>query len=219
MNRRMISETFSKITANLYRVRKANRESLVDEEGQPVYPITWNNDFIDLPLVIKREQRRGKLSAEEIEKLIAHAEAEWVHAVHVLSAATGMRIAEILAIDINTCLSPDCSMILVKQQVKGSRLVQYLKTDAAYRFVDLCPEAVKYLRNFVGDRKGLLFPSRKHTTPLCYGNFLKRYLTPAMTRLGIKEPGKALPRFSSISLVSACEIANRGRPSKVPAWS
>jgi integrase len=82
-----------------------------------------------------------------------------------------------------------------QQQVKGSRIVEYLKTDAAYRIVDLCPEAAEYLRKFVGDRNGLLFPSRKPTTPVCYGNFLKRYLTPAMTKLGIKEPGKACHAF------------------------
>jgi len=33
--------------------------------------------------VVKREQRREKLSAEEIEKLIANEEQKWVHAVFV----------------------------------------------------------------------------------------------------------------------------------------
>ena len=174
--------------------------------GEPVYPITWNNDFIDLPPVVRREQQRGKLSAAEIETLIADAQKQWVHAVHVLSAATGMRIAEILAIDIDTCLSPDCAMILVKQQVKRSQVVEYLKTEAAYRIVDLCPEAAEYLRKFVASRHGLLFPSRKSTTPVSYQNFRNRYLTPAMERLGMKEPGKAchaFRRFRSSVLVKS----------------
>ena len=174
---------------------KQIRESLIDDEGEPIFPITWNNDFIDLPPVVKREQRRGKVSVEEVEMLIAEAEKPWVHALFVLSAASGMRIAEILAIDIDTCLSPDCSMILVKQQVKGSKVVEYLKTEAAYRIVDLCPEAAEYLRKFVGGRKQLLFPSWKGTTPISYGNFLKRYLTPLMKKLGIKERGKAAHAF------------------------
>jgi len=174
---------------------KQIRKSLIDDEGEPIYPITWNNDFIDLPPVVKREQRREKLSAEEIEKLIASEEQKWVHAVFVLCAASGMRIAEILAIDIGTCLPPDCSMILVKQQVKASKVVEYLKTDAAHRIVDLCPEAAEYLREFVRDRKGLLFPSRKRTTPVSYKNFLKRYLTPSMKKLGVKELGKAAHAF------------------------
>jgi len=92
-------------------------------------------------------------------------------------------------------LSPDCSMILVKQQVKGSEVVAYLKTEAGYRIVDLCPELAEYLRKFVGDHKGLLFPSRKRTTPISYRSFLKRILTPSMKKLGIKEPGKAAHAF------------------------
>src|SRR6202040_3699698 len=77
----------------------------------------------------------------------------------------------------------------------SSRIVEYLKTEAAYRIVDLCPEAAEYLRNFVGDRKGFLFPSRKGTTPVSYHNFRKRYLPPAMNKLGLKEPGKACHSF------------------------
>ena len=48
----------------------------IDDEGEPIYPFTWNNDFIDLPPVVKRKQRRGKASAEEIERLIADPEKE-----------------------------------------------------------------------------------------------------------------------------------------------
>ena len=193
--KKMVGKLSPKSQRNYIGFAKQIRESLIDDEGEPIYPITWNNDFIDLPPVVKREQRRGKVSAEEIEKLIADAEREWVHAVYVLSAASGMRIAEILAIDIDTCLPPDCSMILVQQQVKGGEVVEYLKTEAAYRVVDICPEAAEYLREFAGNRKGLLFPSRKHTAPVRYKNFLDRYLTPSMEKLGIKEPGKAAHAF------------------------
>jgi integrase len=79
--------------------------------------------------------------------------------------------------------------------VKGNKIVGYLKTDAAYRIVDLCPEAAAYLRRFVADRRGLLFPSQKGTTPVSYRNFTGRYLTPVITKLGIKEPGKAAHVF------------------------
>jgi hypothetical protein len=76
----------------------------VDDEGEVVFRIAWNNAFIALPI------------------------------------------------------SPDCTMIIVRQQVKGSKTVRYLKTDAAYRVVDLCPEDAELLRKFIGDRRGLLFP-------------------------------------------------------------
>lgn len=86
-------------------------------------------------------------------------------------------------------------MIVVRQQAKGSKIVQYLKTDAAYRVVDMCPEAAVLLRKFIGDRSGLLFPSTKGTTPVSYTNLLKRHITPDFERLGIKEPGKAAHSF------------------------
>src|SRR6266404_9323617 len=100
-------------------------------------------------------------------------------------------------------LSPNCSMILVKQLVKGSKIVEYLKTEAGYRIVALCPETAEYLRKFVGDRKGSLFPSRKRTSPVSYRNFLKRHLTPSMKNLVSRSRERRLtlsvvsdPRFS-----------------------
>jgi integrase len=174
---------------------KEIRKSLVDDEGEVVFPITWNNAFIALPRINKRLQRRGKVAAQDIERLIALASKEWVWMLYVLAPATGMRIAELLAVEIEKHISPDYTMIVVRQQVKGSKIVQYLKTDAAYRVVDLCPEAAELLRKFIGDRRGLLFPSKKGTTPISYHNLLKRHITPDFEKLGIKEPGKAAHSF------------------------
>jgi hypothetical protein len=86
-------------------------------------------------------------------------------------------------------------MIHVTQQIRGGKIVQYLKTDAAFRVVDLCPEGADFLRRFIGDRKGFLFPSQKGTTPMSYDNFLDRHLTPDLVKLGLKEPGKAAHAF------------------------
>jgi len=174
---------------------KEVRKSFVDDEGDVIFPITWNNGFIGLPTINKRLQRRGKVSAHDIERLLELAAKEWVWMLYILAPATGMRIAELLAVEIEKHISPDCTMIVVRQQVKGSKIVQYLKTDAAYRVVDLCPEAAELLRNFLGDRSGLLFPSTKGTTPVSYHNLLKRHVTPDFERLGIKEPGKAAHSF------------------------
>jgi integrase len=106
-----------------------------------------------------------------------------------------MRIGELLAVEIEKQISPDGIMIAVRQQVKGSRIVPYLKTDAAYRVVDLCPEAARLLLKCIGNRRGLLFPSTSGTTPVSYTNLLKRHITPDFERIGIKEPGKAAHAF------------------------
>jgi integrase len=174
---------------------KEVRKSLVDDEGEVIFPTTWNNGFIALPKVNKRLQRRGKVSAQDIERLIGLASKEWVWMLYILAPATGMRIAELLAVEIEKHISPDCTMIAVRQQAKGSKIVQYLKTDAAHRLVDVCPQAADLLRKVIGDRCGLLFPSTKGTTPVSYTNLLKRHITPDFERLGIKEPGKAAHSF------------------------
>jgi integrase len=174
---------------------KEIRKSLVDVEGEVIFPVTWNNDFIALPRINRRLQRRGKVSAQDVERVIGLASKEWVWMLYILAPATGMRIAELLAVEIEKHVSPDCTMIVVRQQVKGSKIVQYLKTDAAHRVVDICPEAAELLRKFIGDGRGLLFPSKSGTTPVSYHNLLKRYITPDFERLGIKEPGKAAHSF------------------------
>jgi integrase len=174
---------------------KEVRKSLVDDEGEVIFPTTWNNGFIALPKVNKRLQRRSKVSAQDIERLIALASKEWVWMLYILAPATGMRIAELLAVEIEKHISPDCTMIAIRQQVKGSKIVQHLKTDAAHRVVDVCPEAAELLRKFIGDCRGLLFPSTKGTTSVSHANLLKRHITPNFESLGIKEPGKAAHSF------------------------
>jgi len=69
-----------------------------------------------------------------------------------------MRIAEVLALDIDRHISPDRTTMHVRAQVKGNKIVNYLKTDAAYRDVDLCPEAAELLKSFIGDRTGCFSP-------------------------------------------------------------
>lgn len=96
---------------------------------------------------------------------------------------------------IRICLPQCCAFPEWSTKRICSKIVEYLKTEAGYRIVDLCPETAEYLRKFVGDREGPLFPSRKRTSPVCYRNFLKRHLTPSMKKLGIKEPGKAAHAF------------------------
>ena len=191
----MVGKLAPKSINTYINIAKEIRESLINNDGEQLYPVQWNNHFIDLPRVVKRLQRRGKLLAEQIERLITNSNTEWVYALYVLDPATGIRIDELLATEIEKHISPDGSMILVTQQVRGGRIVPYLKTEAAYRIVDLCPEAALFLRRFIGNRTGFLFPSRKGTTPMSYGNLLKRHLTPDLEKLGLKEPGKGTHAF------------------------
>ena len=76
--------------------------------------------------------------------------------LYIFCAAGGMRIAEVLGLDIDKLISSDCRVIKVRGQVKGNKIVPYVKTDAAYREIDLCAEVAELLKNYIGSRHGLL---------------------------------------------------------------
>jgi len=162
-------------------------ESLADDDGQPIVPRKWDNGRIDLPIVNKREQRRATLTAMQIEALIAVSDEPWERMLYILCCASGLRISETLALD-REHLSDDCSVIYVRQQVKANKIVACLKTDAAWRDVDLDPVVAQFLWEYVGNSTGLLFPSRTGT-PRSYSNTYNRSLRPKLEKLGFYVPG------------------------------
>src|ERR1700732_3350214 len=72
-----------------------------------------------------------------------------------------MRISEALAIERRNFTNGGCT-IQVRQQVHREKplIVSYLKTDAAYRDIDLHPKVAEYLRVFICGKDGLLFKTR-----------------------------------------------------------
>jgi integrase len=94
---------------------------------------------------------------------------------------------EALAVD-REHLSDDASEIYVRQQVKANKVVACLKTDAAWRVVDLDPRVAQLLREYVKDHTGLLFPSRSGS-PRSYSNVYNRCLRPKLEKLGFYVPG------------------------------
>jgi integrase len=193
--KKMVNNLSSKTINTYINMAKEIVESLLDEDGEPVHARKWNNDLIDLPIVNKREQRRPKLTKEAVTAVIASCETGWERMLYILCPATGMRIAEALALEINHQVSGDCTVVCVRQQVKGNKIVRYLKTDAAYRDIDLCPEAAKFLKNYIGNCSGLLFPSKTGKTPMSYSNVRRRSLHPKLVTLGFYAPGAAMHCF------------------------
>ena len=72
----------------------------------------------------------------------------------VLLVATGLRIAELLALEIGKHISRDCTVIYVRQQrSRKGEIVQTPKTDAGFRDVDVHPLVATMLREYIGNRK------------------------------------------------------------------
>jgi integrase len=154
---------------NYVQVVKMVVASAINEDGEPMYPPKWNHQFIDLPKVDKRKQRTPCFSAETVTALVATATEEWEWMLYILCAASGLRIGEALGIDIEH-ISPDRSMIGVRQKVRKCRIEKSLKTENAEREIDLHSSVASLLRDFIGTRKGLLFPTRAGK-PISDSNF------------------------------------------------
>jgi integrase len=75
--------------------------------------------------------------------------------------ATGTRISEMLGVEIDKHISDDFRTITIAQQIRNGKVVPWLKTDAAYRQVDLDIAVAGRLKKYVGQRtSGFLFQTR-----------------------------------------------------------
>ena len=176
-----------KTVENYLQVPKMVVASVVDDDGNQVYPREWNHEFMDVPLVEKSKQNTPSFSSEVMTGL-----AKWKNPkmgmLFIVSGAAGIRISEALGIEIGKHLSPDLRTISVRQQARHCKVKPRLKTPSAMREVDIHPDIAALLKAFVGDRKsGFLFTSR-NGKPLSSSNIIRRHLHPALKELGYVNP-------------------------------
>jgi integrase len=114
----------------------------------------------------------------------------------VLLAATGLRIGELLGLEIGKHISTDRTTLFIRQKVRQCKVEPYLKTGNAYRDLDLPVVVAEMLKQFIGSRtSGFLFCTR-NGKPLSDSDLLERHLHPALERLGVEKAGHhAFRRF------------------------
>ena len=163
--------------------------------GEPLYPRVWNATVMDLPLVVYSKQKRPAQKVDGINALIAAAESDEERYLYVLLAATGMRISEALALETKHFINSGRT-IVVEQQVDKDcpRIVNYLKTDASWRQIDLHTDVADYLRKFVSGKSGLILHT-KNGTPYLYGNLAEDWLDQRLAKLGLYEAGMGWHSF------------------------
>jgi integrase len=156
--------------------------SALDDKGEPLYPVKWNHNFMDLPEIGK--QRKPAFMADEVATIISKADAQF-RTLYALLAGTGLRIEEAIGLQV--------------QDVQGSVLnVQHShwngelyapKTTAGIRAVDLHSSLASMLREHIGERKsGYLFQSSRGT-PLSRSNVLRRSLHKILKEMGLEKSG------------------------------
>jgi integrase len=139
--------------------------SVKDGNAKRVFPREWDLAYIALPMVCQREQHRPTLERDEVETILRKVKRPVYSTVVALLAGTGLRISELLALEIGKNISPDCTVLSIHQQRdKWGGIEPTPKTDAGFRNVDLCPALAEKLRGYIGDRKsGFLFETDNRT--------------------------------------------------------
>ena len=184
---KMVRGSLSPKSINNYlQVVKMVVASVLNEQGEEVFPRKWNSEFIDLPMVDKLKQKTPTFTSETVTGLIAATNGQ-LRMLYILCAATGVRIGEALGIDIKN-VSSDRMTIRIHQKAWKGKIQDFLKTKNGWREVDLHPTIAALLNDFIGNRIGLLFCTSKGR-PLHQSNILRRSLHPALLAMNHPNAG------------------------------
>lgn len=142
-------------------------KSAVDEEGNQLYPRTWNPAFINAPRVDPDAQKTPITAPQTLQEAITATKGE-VKALVALLAGTGLRIGEALAIEIgdtekNTVWDPQTGTITVRCIIVDGKTQPAPKTRAGKRMVDLDPALNQLLKAELSGNPGRVFHSSETT--------------------------------------------------------
>jgi integrase len=150
----------AKTIAEYFKVFAMVIASAKDERTRkPLYPRAWDLAEIGVPQVCANDQHRPTIEAEELETFISRLKRPVYVVAACLLAGTGMRISEMLALELKH-ISPDCGVITIEQQRGRKGTLEPPKTQAGYRRIHVASSLAQLLKSYIGDRKsGYLFPT------------------------------------------------------------
>jgi integrase len=186
------------------------------ETGEPIHRRKWDSSVMDLPLVNSKQQCRPLLKAGAVNQLVRESDGE-EQALYVLLGATGMRISEALALESKHFINGGRT-IEVQQQVDRDtpRVVDYVKTDAGFREVDLSKNIAEYLQAFIDSKDRCC--SRPETVRLTCTAVSKHVgLQSASKRWGSMSPAW-VGTLSADSGRRGCEESDAKRTSTTSGW-
>ena len=185
------------ITEYIKVVRAVVASAKDQKTRKQLYPVVWDDEYLDLPIVKKKDQHRPAFDSDKlVTATIAAVKKTRERMLFILLAASGLRIGEALGLEIDKHLTDDCTTILIRQKVRQCKVESYVKTDNAYRDVDIHSSVAKMLKEYIGDRNsGFLFRTRQGN-PLSDSDILGRHLHPALEHSGQEQFGHhAFRRF------------------------
>lgn len=150
--------------AGITNVVKGIIKSALDDNGNCLYPRTWNADFIDAPLIDVKEQKAPIITKETLQEALQRTNGQEL-ALYSLLAGSGLRIAEAYALKVGpddgkkSFWIPEESLLIVRGQLRQGKFYT-TKTSAGVREVDLYPELNDLLRGLDRQAGKLLFANR-----------------------------------------------------------
>lgn len=148
--------------------------SALSHRGDQLYPVVWNNDFLDLPILDPRNQKTPTASREELEGIIGRGEGRF-KSMYAILAGTGMRIGEALALQAPMRADdgkgnqwiPEHGKINIRGQIQQG-VFTTPKTKAGYRDIEVSRE-LRPLLDELCDRR-YLFGYPDKTLPSATAN-------------------------------------------------
>lgn len=133
---------------------KSILQSAVNAEGDYLYPMQWNNDFIDAPPVNSRDQKSPVVDSQGVATALSAMTGQYRPLIALL-AGTGCRISEALAIrkgpgTASTDWDPEKAIVSVRTQSYHG-LEGTPKSAAGFREIDLAPALNDYLKECFGE--------------------------------------------------------------------
>ena len=178
---------------------KAVVASAIDETGEPLFPRTWNEEFIDAPII--RHQRQPSTTTDGVTKILEAAEGQYCVLYALLAGCGPLRAGEALGLEVAKHISADCRTLYIRQKAKRGVVQPYLKTQNGERDIDLCTSLASMLKEYIGARtSGLLF----HTSTgaqLLQSNTLQDSLHPILKKLEHVKGGFNIFRRFRITLL------------------
>jgi integrase len=168
ISKRLAPKTIGEISAFV----RAIVASVLDSDGNQIYPRTWNLDFVDAPPVTK--QRQSTVTKEFLQDILNERTIKVRNRVMLaLLGASGLRIGELVALqlgsdllDQNTVWDPEARMIRVRKSIWRGKL-QEPKTPSAVRDIDLPTTVDEMLRELAkGKQHGEFLFCSKSGKPL-----------------------------------------------------
>jgi integrase len=162
--------------------------SVRDDQGNPVFTMQYDANFIDLPEVRKRDQKTPSITREQLEAAIASEDETALFLIFL--ASSGLRVGEALAVRPGN-LQDEVShhwagTVYVRTQQRGGPL----KTDAARRDVEY-PRKFTIILPSTSSRENIFFPRKKPGIGSASRNAVFQDFIPRVDSIG---PSSRIPR-------------------------